>query len=258
MSGRVAAVFALLALLLASVGGLTAAGQIVAAARLFDEGNAAFEDGQFGLAIEKYEAALREGFQSGALHTNLGSSYYRMDRLGLSMYHYQQALALTPQGRELRHNIQILQPQLRDQFSRLPEPIWTRWRESIVQTPGLGWLFTLGSVLWLAGSALVVLRLLGRIRSAGLTRVVPPLIATGLFIMVSAVGASVVEDRNERAVVVSQEADLTEESSGARRASVRVHEGLVVKLIDRSEGRVQVQLPNGVVGWVSEEALRVL
>ncbi|MDX1429943.1 MAG: tetratricopeptide repeat protein, partial [Rhodothermales bacterium] len=101
---------------------ISATGKTEEAARLFDEGNSHYRNGDFEAARTFYENARKSGFESAALYHNLGNAYFRLDKLGMAMVSYQRAARLQPGDEAIEHNIRIVQTRSRDRFSQVPKP----------------------------------------------------------------------------------------------------------------------------------------
>lgn len=220
------------------------------AARLFDEGNMLFREGNFEEARMRYESVLDHGYESGALYYNLGSAYYRLDRLGMAMLNYLRAARLLPDDPEIAHSIEIVRARTRDRFSEVPTPVWTRWWNSVTQVVGLSLLLWLGILSWLAGFGLVAYRLWSRDGNSRMWRAAVTLIVIGFALGAASFATSYVRALSPQAVVVAERAALREGPADTDRTVLSVHEGLVVHLLGSVEGWVHLRLPNGVTGYV--------
>ena len=57
----------------------------------FDEGNRLYREGDYAGAVESYERIRESGFESGALHYNLGNAWFRLGEIGPAILHYERA-----------------------------------------------------------------------------------------------------------------------------------------------------------------------
>jgi len=234
------------------------AAQIDTAARLLDEGNRSFREGDFEHARLAYENALEHGFESGTVYFNLGNAYFRMDRLGKAMLNYQRAARLLPGDPELEHNIDLVRARSRDELSILPRPIWARWWGSFVDSVGLAALYWVGIIAWLAGMGLLGWRLYTGNGTAGSRRVVTVLLIVGVLAGGGSVATSMARSDHESAVVTSERADVLEGPSNGSRTVIVVHEALVVEVLGEIGQWAHVRLPNGVTGYVERETIDVV
>ena len=61
---------------------------------LFDQGNTAYNEGDYQKAISLYEQTLKTGQHSAALYFNLGNAYYRLNKVAESIYYFEKAKQL--------------------------------------------------------------------------------------------------------------------------------------------------------------------
>jgi len=64
----------------------------------------AYKEGRYESAVTRYENVIKGGRVSGALHYNLGNSYYKLGELGKASLNYERALRLIPRDSDLRFN----------------------------------------------------------------------------------------------------------------------------------------------------------
>ena len=229
--------------------------QVDEAARLLDEGNLHFRDGHFDEARHSYESALDLGWASGAAYFNLGNAYFRLDRLGEAMLSYQRAARFFRDDPALAHNMDLVRSRARDQLSVLPQPVWTKWWNAMVDGVGLAPLFWIGSICWLAGLALVGWRIYVGPPFPAARRLSTVLVVGGLLASASAVATSMARSDDVSAVVIADRVAVLETPSNESRIVLVVHEALVVDVLGEFGRWTHVKLPNGVTGYVETETI---
>jgi tetratricopeptide (TPR) repeat protein len=232
--------------------------QVDEAARLLDEGNSHFREGDFDEARMAYEEVLALGMESGAVYYNLGNAYFRMDKLGKAMLNYRRASRFFPDDAALSHNMDLVRSRARDQLSVLPQPVFSKWWNTLVDAIGLRTLFWSGVVAWLAGLALVARRVVTGSLGAMARRAAATLLLGGLLAGAGAVASSVARADNVSAVVITDRAHVLEGPANDARTVVVIHEGLVVDVLVDQERWIQVRLPNGVTGFVERETIETI
>ena len=83
---------------------------------LYMEANKAFIAENYNDAIVKYEAILKDGYESVELYYNLGNAYYRSEQLGKSIWAYSNALEIAPRNRDIAHNLSIANAKIVDRI----------------------------------------------------------------------------------------------------------------------------------------------
>lgn len=220
------------------------------AARLFEEGNSHYRQGNYAGAIAAYQRVLDQGYASGALYHNLGNAYFRQDDLGQAIRYYLKARQVLPTNREVRHNLEIARARTVDDIAQLPEPFWKPWWQGLVRTLGAGGLFGLGVLFYLTAAALV-----GRwiwmqernewvrrgLAAAGLAAVV--FIAAGFL-------ASLTPQLDRQAVIIAEAVVLHDAPVPDATTDLTLHEGLTLSILREQGAWMEVELPNGATGWI--------
>lgn len=217
--------------------------------RHFEVGNRHYEQGRYERAIEAYQSALDTGHSSGALHYNLGNAYFRAGQLGYAILHYEKARRLRPEHPELLHSLEVAQ-------SRAGGASFSGrrgWR-ALAGAVDSARTFILGLALYVIGLALMAYR--WWIRGEALLRTSSrALLAVGLLLIVTALGASYVRALDHRVVVISKNAPLHVSPSDRAPRDTTLQEGTVLDLRRRQHTWTEVRLPNGHTGWLRTEAL---
>lgn len=229
--------------------------QVEESIQAFDEGNAAYREGRYQEAIDAYEKAVDQGYVSGALYYNLGNAYYRHDDIGQAIRYYEKARLLIPDNRELIHSLDIARTRTVDQFSQLPVPAWTRrWRSVVAVSAGRS-LFVFGFLTYVLAIGLVIYRRWTGNRGSWLRRIRAASLVVAVLFLTSAFIASVQSEKQNRAVVIVEQATLHDQPADDAVSELTVHEGLLVDVLQQNETWVEVRLPNGTRGWVQVEAV---
>ncbi len=74
----------------------------------FDAANRHFEEGKYLDAVARFEAILRSGHTSAALHFNLGNAYFKLGEVGRSIAAYRAAARLAPRDPDIAANLQFV------------------------------------------------------------------------------------------------------------------------------------------------------
>lgn len=87
----------------------------------FEEANTLYNASKYQEAITKYESILKEGNHSTALYYNLGNAYYKLNKIGPSIYYYEKALLLEPTNEDVLNNLAFAQNMTIDAIEPLPQ-----------------------------------------------------------------------------------------------------------------------------------------
>lgn len=234
---------------------IPAMAQLEEAVQAFDEGNAAYLEGDYQGAINAYNKAIDHGYVSGSLFYNLGNAYYRHDELGQAIRYYEKARLLMPNNRELAHNLAFTNSKTIDTFSQLPLPAWTRWwRSMIAKTAGTG-LYTMGILAYLLAVGLLIFKMWTKHPSPWIRRARSFTFILAGILLVSAFAASMQSEEHARAVVIAAQTALREAPAEDAPTELSIHEGLLVDVLTQEGTWAEVKLPNGARGWILAESL---
>jgi tetratricopeptide (TPR) repeat protein len=221
---------------------------------LFQEANKAYEANNFEKAASIYEQVLASGWRSPALHYNLANAYYRLNKVGKSILHYERALLLDPNDRDIRYNLSLVRENLPDDIESLPTFFLARWwnaLRSLLSSGAWGWLALAmwwtgfgGFCVWLAGNTREVIK--------------RGFIAGAFFLTLSLLPFSLAlsranyETATRQAVILVKTTALKSAPDDAGKEIQTLHEGTKVWLLEKLSGYWKIRLPNGETGWLHE------
>jgi len=222
--------------------------------RAFDRATAAYQQGQYDRAVDRYRAVLESGYTSAALYYNLGNAYARLERPGPAIRFYEKARRLRPDDARLRHNLEQVRRRADVYPDRLAERP-SRVLGALVQ----GWsplvLFGAGALLLGGGLGAATLWTRPDRPDAGRHPGVWGPMVGGLLLAALALGTSYVQSLDRRAVVVAAEAPVRAAPAPEATADTTLPEGAMVEMRARRDRWQQVRLANGTTGWVPARAL---
>ena len=219
----------------------------------FEQANQAYLHGDFKGAIDKYEQVLTAGVVHEDLHYNLANAYFRADRLGPAILHYERALRLDPSQEDAAANLKLARETAAARWQdhlqgAEKDPMWMR-----LLAP-----FTLGGLtLGFLGlySALFLLAVVVYLARPGLLRVgLSVLLAFAvigtMFGGVLLGGRWWLEERVEQGVVLPDELAVKEGAGADYQTSFLIHGGLKLRAVGRDQDWVRIRLADGLEGWV--------
>ena len=224
-------------------------------AEAFVAANQAYDQGDYGRAVELYRNVVAAGVEDGRVQYNLGNAHLRNGELGEAIAAYRRALILRPRDQDIRANQSFARSAAKDAIEP-PEP------GPVVSTL-LFWFFTLSPkelvLLVLTANLLFWALAMGRIfrpQSEALkwTSVfcLAVLIATGGSLLARPWLSPPI------AVVLPQEIEAHTAPAIDSVVRFKLHAGTELRVRDRREDWIRVQLPDGQQGWIEAEALGVV
>ena len=209
--------------------------------------NAAYDDGDYDRAAAGYGELVGSGVKNGHLQYNLGNALLRDGQLGPAVAAYLRAAVLRPRDQDVLANLRFAREKARDALEPpAPSPFFrtvTFWhyslsrRELVILALALNLLFWSALALrarfpasegarWLAGLLLLALVLVG---GSALLRLTMP---------------------EQIAVVLVPESSATAGFEAESAVRFKLHAGTEVRVNERRDEYLRVQLPTGEQGWI--------
>ena len=98
---------------------------------LFKQANEAFTKNEFQEAAGLYEELLKANGESAIVYYNLGNSYYKLNKIALSILNYERALLLEPGNKDIRFNLEIAKLKAVDRIEPVEDFFLTEWFRAI-------------------------------------------------------------------------------------------------------------------------------
>ena len=93
----------------------------------FEEGNAAYNEGLYEQALEKYNQVVEFGLESASLYYNMGNAYYKAKDYPHAILYYEKALKLDPSNEDIHTNLEIANLAIVDKIEPIPQSFPVRW-----------------------------------------------------------------------------------------------------------------------------------
>jgi tetratricopeptide (TPR) repeat protein len=236
----------------------SAASPLHAQEEIFEQGNQLYLEGDYAGAVAAYQAVLDAGFESVALHYNLGNAHFKTGELGRSILAWERARALAPNDPDVLANLELARSQTADAIEPLPR-FWlisvASWWVGLLPR---GALIALVAAAWLIAGAGVAVRVLARsdeVRGVGTWAalggaVVVLVFGTNLFVRELGIGSA------ERGVILADAVPVRSAPADQDDLTLfEIHEGTRVRIDERAGEWAEVVLDDGKVGWVPADVL---
>ncbi len=228
--------------------------------RLFRQGNAAFQQGNYQQAIEFYQKILAAGYESGELYYNLGNAYFKTNQLGKARLFYERAQRLMPDDEALKENLLILQSRLIDKIEKPPRFFLSVWWESLLKA------FSLNVLAWLliAFFWLTVLSLAFHLywkKQRKQDRGRPLVLLSLVLLLFSGVlfADKAYRFENEKyGVILKPSVTVFSEPRDQSTEIFVIHEGTKVMILRTSHEWFEIKLEDGKTGWVPQNTLEII
>lgn len=224
----------------------------------FQEGNTAYENGDFIGALANYQE-IGDEFSSFEYHFNIGNIYFKLDSVARAILHYEKAALISPSNEDLSINLKIANQKVKDKIDALPtlgvENLWDRVVASSMLSK-----WTLATILsWALALALIGLFFFTQ---SVVNKRFYAVTATGL-ILVAAVSLILCVATNNRmaeateAIILNPKVDVMNQPNGSQTEFV-LHEGTKVQIRGLSlDGQwIEIRIASGGIGWMKASDLQ--
>lgn len=225
----------------------------------FDQGNAAYNGGNYQLAVEKYTSILQTEVESPALYFNLGNAHYRLGNVAESIFYFEKAHALSPSDQSIRNNKGFAKNMLLDAIEELPQTQLDQWQFNIINKLSLdGWSYLTLGLVWIG---ILLLGIYMWTQGMLFKRL---FFALGIFMLfLSGISWRFSHQKKKSqsqisAVIFDQEIEVWTEPNTRSEVVFTLHEGTVLQVLEDLEGWSKINIANGASGWIKNRGIRRL
>ena len=224
---------------------------------LIEQGNKAYTESKFELAIEKYEQVIKSGYSATELYYNLANAYYRMADYKSAILNYERALLLSPDDENILTNLDFSRNYIQDRIEEIPKFFLLRWLDSFVNIfPAKTWsVISISSfILFLILTILFLFSRTRSIRKLAFAFSITILFTSILSFYGGLIQHNKINNHNE-AIVFSPSVTVKSAPTNSGTDLFIIHEGLKVKILDSTEGWKEIRLSDGKIGWLPAETI---
>lgn len=225
----------------------------------FVSANEAYNQGAYKKAADLYESILSSGNHSANLYFNLANAYYKLEKIGPSIYNYEKALQLDPENKDFLINYNYAKQARIDNFDAVPKGFLQKTYENLVSKNVDFWawisvvaviLFTIAFILFLYSYEPQRRKLWFAIWSVAL------LIAISTTVL--AFASAQFQNKQLFGIIYSVETTLQSEPNARGEAILTLHEGTKIKVESALKEWYKVKLENGQIGWIPKKVIKTL
>lgn len=223
----------------------------------FEDGNAAYNEGNYEQALTFYSQVVEVGMESSELYYNMGNTYYKMKDYPHAILYYEKALKLDPGDEDIRTNLEIANLAVVDKINVIPQSFLQRWWHSmsaLFSADGWAWVsVALFAVLLLCLFAFLMSRRTG-LRKLGFFAGLVLLVCLVLSVLF-AVGKYRDMTHQDEAIVMTSTVNVKSSPSENSVDLFVLHEGAKVRIMDEADGWYKIKIADGSVGWMPSNTM---
>ena len=218
----------------------------------FEDGNAAYNEGNYEQAMTFYSSIVEAGMESAALYYNMGNTYYKMKDYPHAILYYEKALKLDPGDEDIRVNLEIANLAVVDKINPIPQSFLARWWDGVrmsFSADGWAWLSIFAFALLLVCLFVFLMSRRTGLRKAGFFVGLIALICLVLSV-VFAIENQRSLARHDQAIVMTPTVTVKSSPSDQSVDLFVLHEGTKVRVLDSAKDWNKIRIADGSVGWL--------
>jgi tetratricopeptide (TPR) repeat protein len=218
---------------------------------LFHKANQLYKDGNYENALNTYLEVAGSGQVSGDLYYNMGNACYRLKMTGHAILYYERARAFIPRDADLDFNLRYVKKLTKDEIETPVDIISSIffWNSYMTYKE----LFLLFAFVNLFAWGALALRLYLKKEWTYYLFIV--FLATWFIVGASFAWKYYIFLSDDRAVVLSEEADVLSGPDAGDKLLFQLHAGAVVTLRGAEDKWKLISLPDNRRGWIKADAL---
>ena len=227
---------------------------------LFVSANNLYKNGKFEEAIEQYKAIESQELTSSELYYNLGNSYYKLNKVGPSIYYYEKALKLNPLNEDVKNNLIFAKRLALDNIEALPQTVFQKLNKNYVQKLSYNQWAIVAVVFSILASLLFLLFYFSETPSKKRFYFVTSIIS--FFFLISTIFITYTQHnftiKNKEAIVFAEETEVRNAPTLNSEEVFTLHEGTKVIVLDEVDNWKKIKLIDGKIGWIISSEIKEL
>ncbi|MBI4945426.1 MAG: hypothetical protein HY840_03385 [Bacteroidetes bacterium] len=225
-----------------------------------DSANHAYSKGNFEKASQLYKGIIAQGYESPEVYFNLGNSYYKLAKIGMSVLNYERAKKLSPQDADINFNLKLVSQKTLDKIEPAPKLFLEEWWDNIKsmhseKTWGIRSIVCFVFFLFFLGVFITTKKILSKQLGFWLSLV---------FVVFSAISFFISKSRyndisgQNAAVILSSSVEIKNSPTDAGIKLFILHEGTKVAASETNGDWVKIELTSEKVGWVKRSSVEFI
>ena len=226
----------------------------------FAKGNEFYQKKDYAKAAASYKSALDAGYAGASLYYNLGNAYFRDGKIGYAILFYEKAAKLSPNDKDIEHNLKIANLRTIDKVAPMPPFILFRlWDKTILLFSVAGWTtlsFALYLIILISAGVYFTSHVSSYQRVSFLSGIITFLLFAGsVFFLWQRVEY---QQNRSKGIIVVQTSVAKLAPDVQSKDSFVIHEGIKVVIEDKVNDWLRIRLQDGKIGWIAVNNLAVI
>ena len=227
---------------------------------LFVSANKLYRNGAFEEAIKKYKKIESQDTVSSELYLNLGNAYYKLNKVGPSIFYYEKALKLDPLNVDVKNNLIFAKRLALDNIEEVPKTVFQRINKNYLQKLSYNDWAIVVVVLSFSSAIFFLLFYFGYsstrkrlyFTTSGISLL---LLIFSIFITYNQYSQTI---KNIEAIVFVKKTAVRNAPTFNSEEVFILHEGTKVMVLDAVDNWKKIKLVDGKQGWMIADEIKLL
>lgn len=228
--------------------------------QLFSTANDLYKNEKFEKAIALYKQIESQGLHSSELYYNLGNSYYKLNKVGPSIYYLEKALKINPLNEDAANNLIFAKRLALDKIEELPKTVLQKFNSNYLQQLSYNQWAVVVVILSILGSLLFLLFYFVDVPAKKRLYFVSSSVSFILLmiaLLITFNQYSISKNRKE-AIVFAEESEVRNAPTFNSEEAFILHEGTKVFVLDAIDNWKKIKLADGKIGWIIAEDIKLI
>lgn len=227
---------------------------------LFKTANDLYKNNELEDAAALYEQIESKGLVSSELFYNLGNTYYKLNKVGPSIYYYEKALKLDPLNEDATNNLIFAKRLALDNIEELPKTVFQKFNENILQKLSYNQWAIVVVVFSFLGSLLFLFFYFANTPAKKRFYFVTSTLSFVLLLISFAITYQQYSfaKNNREAIVFAEETEVRNAPTLNADEVFTLHEGTKVIVLDTIDDWKKIKIADGKQGWIIASELKLI
>lgn len=227
---------------------------------LFKSANELYKNDQLEKAIEQYKKIEEQGFVSSELFYNLGNAYYKLNKVGPSIYYYEKALLLNPLNEDVQNNLVFAKRLALDNIEELPKTLFQKININILQKLSYNQWAIVAVVFSFLGSIFFLFFYLATTPSKKRFYFITSTLSFIFLIFTFFITYNqyTFAQNNKAAIIFAEKTEVRNAPTLNSEEVFTLHEGTKVVVLDAIDNWKKIKIADGKLGWIIADEVKEL
>lgn len=227
---------------------------------LFVSANELYRNGAFEEAIKKYKKIESQDTVSSELYLNLGNAYYKLNKVGPTIFYYEKALKLDPLNVDVKNNLIFAKRLALDNIEEVPKTVFQRINKNYLQKLSYNDWAIVVVVLSFSSAIFFLLFYFGY--SSTRKRIYFTTSGISLLLLIFSIFITYNQysqtTKNIEAIVFVKKTAVRNAPTFNSEEVFILHEGTKVMVLDAVDNWKKIKLIDGKQGWMIADEIKLL